>query len=126
MTKSKVDAGAELEQPHKEIAELEARIAKNTRTLDVLRAQQAAVVDVRRDKKATVGAIRQGVKASVDTVPMPVRLEVSQVKGLKILAALEGTTASAIIRDCIKDHLDQKASENATFANALLMTRDTE
>ncbi|MFM0000200.1 hypothetical protein PQR57_04130 [Paraburkholderia dipogonis] len=63
--------------------------------------------------------IRQGVKASVETVPMPVRLEVTQVRMLKVLAAQDGTTASAIIRDCIKEHLGRRVSQDKAFADAV-------
>ena len=67
--------------------------------------------------------IRQGIKATVDTVPMPVRLEVEQVRLLKILAALEGTTASAIIRDCIRERLAEAARANTAFKAAIKPSR---
>jgi hypothetical protein len=67
--------------------------------------------------------IRQGVKASVPTVPMPVRLELEQVAQLKLLAAFEGTTASAIIRQCIAEHLARKAAEDTPFGGAVKALR---
>jgi predicted DNA-binding protein len=67
----------------------------------------------------TEARIRQGIKSSVPTTPMPVRLQTDQIKMLKILAALEGTTSSAIIRDCISAHLEQKLKQNLAFGDAV-------
>lgn len=103
----------------KEIEALEKRITENKRALAALEAKQSAIVDARRDTKATKGAIRQGVKATVETVPMPVRLEVDQMKALKILAAMEGTTASSIIRGCIHQHLVWSADNMPEFGAAV-------
>ncbi|KWI58063.1 hypothetical protein WM06_34320 [Burkholderia cepacia] len=64
-------------------------------------------------------AIRQGVKAEVETVPMPVRLTTSQVRALKILAAMEGTTASALIRGSISNLINDMANSNPAFNAAL-------
>lgn len=63
--------------------------------------------------------IRQGIKSSVETVPMPVRLEVEQLRLLKILAALEGTTASAILRECVAQRIKDAATTNIAFKAAL-------
>ncbi|AMM13885.1 hypothetical protein AX768_07000 [Burkholderia sp. PAMC 28687] len=70
-------------------------------------------------KEAEKAAIRQGVKASVETVPMPVRLEVEQVRMLKLLASYEQTTASAIIRASIKERLEQARQRNPGFDAAV-------
>ncbi|MFL9882036.1 hypothetical protein PQR66_03310 [Paraburkholderia agricolaris] len=110
-------AAARADAAKKKLATLQAELAS-------VEAQQTALRESIEGEKRARAEIRQGVKATVDTVPMPVRLEVSQVKLLKVLAALEGTTASAIIRDCIKEHLTMKAATNPTFANAALMVQD--
>lgn len=64
-------------------------------------------------------AIRQGVKSEVATVPMPVRLETAQVRLLKILAAVEGTTASSIVRECIQDYIASAQASNPAFDAAV-------
>lgn len=110
------DAEAAIEKS----AQAEARLRAAQEKLEVAQAEAFALADAKQDARAK-GTIRQGVKAKVDTVPMPVRLEVSQVKKLKILAAMSGTTASAIIRECIQEHLDARTREDAGFANAVLM-----
>lgn len=86
---------------------------------------RARLTAVEQEQTSLIGAktvkeeIRQGVKAAVETVPMPVRLEVNQVKALKILAAMQGTTASAIIRGCIHDQLIEMYDQLPGFSDAL-------
>jgi hypothetical protein len=64
--------------------------------------------------------IRQGVKSTVETTPVPVRLEVEQVKMLKVLAALEGTTVSNIIRDCIREYIETKMGSEGAIHQTIL------
>ncbi|KVP91480.1 hypothetical protein WJ95_08190 [Burkholderia ubonensis] len=99
--------------------ELRASAEKARQQLDALETQSYALKEGMRDTKEQRAAIRQGVKAAVETVPMPVRLEVNQVKALKILAAMQGTTASAIIRGCIHDQLIEMYDHLPGFADAL-------
>ncbi|MGG1947047.1 hypothetical protein AB1286_19895 [Trinickia sp. NRRL B-1857] len=98
---------------------LEAKAAEAQRKIERLETEHFAIAEGVRDGKEQQAAIRQGVKAAVETVPMPVRLEVSQVKALKILAAMQGTTASAIIRGCIHDELIEMYGHLPGFAAAL-------
>ncbi|QTD91281.1 hypothetical protein [Burkholderia anthina] len=92
-----------------EMATLRASLAKNENALSRLKEEQ----------RAGNSRIRQGVKASVETVPMPVRLTTDQAKALKILAAMEGTTASAIIRGCISTLINEIANGDPAFNAAL-------
>lgn|GEM_PF-4383321 len=108
---------ARADSAKQQLATLQAELA-------TMEARQAALRESIENEKQAKAEIRQGVKAPMETVPMPVRLEVTQVKLLKLLAALEGTTASAIIRDCVKEHLAMKKATNQTFANAALMVQD--
>jgi len=84
-------------------------------------AEQRRLADAVKSKLAEGrgAAIRQGVKATVETTPVPVRLEVEQVKMLKVLAALEGTTVSNIIRDCIRDYIDQKMGSQGAIEQTI-------
>lgn len=107
-------ANAKAEQAQKQLEEARRMLAAAEAEV-----QQAASQDAQEGAARARSAIRQGVKAEVETVPMPVRLEVSQAKALKVLAALEGTTASAIIRGCIRDHLIDMYDHLPGFAGAL-------
>jgi hypothetical protein len=102
--------------------EEKARIAREK--VDAAQAELERVqAENERDKPVTLAslttAIRQGVKAPVETVPMPVRLEVEQVRMLKLLASYEQTTASAIIRASIKERLEQARQGNPGFDAAV-------
>ncbi|HDV8353864.1 hypothetical protein [Burkholderia diffusa] len=101
------------------VDELRASADRARQQIDTLETQSFAIKEGLRDEKEHRTAIRQGVKAAVETVPMPVRLEVNQVKALKILAAMQGTTASAIIRGCIHDQLIEMYDHLPGFADAL-------
>lgn len=46
--------------------------------------------------------IKQGVKAAVATQPTQIRVTYEQLDVLKVMAVMEGTTVSGIIRDAIE------------------------
>ncbi|AXF14583.1 ribbon-helix-helix protein, CopG family [Paraburkholderia caledonica] len=115
--------GKQINPSEKDLARLRAQAGAAEQRAEEARREAQRVQAAKT--KATAAPIRQGVKAAVDTVPMPVRLEVEQVKALKLLAATEGTTASAIIRGAIRQVLIESADGNAAFAAALKAARIT-
>jgi hypothetical protein len=58
--------------------------------------------------------IRQGVKAPDNTVPTQIRIDKSQLRVLKILAALHNTTISGIVRECLGRYIDEHGQSDAT------------
>lgn len=51
--------------------------------------------------------IQQGVKSSDTTTPTQIRIDREQLKMLKILAAVEDTTISNIVRECLAKYIEE-------------------
>lgn len=66
------------------------------------------------------GAIRSPVMRSM---PTSVRLDPLAVRALKLLAARDGTTAGALIRDAVLDRLDREIARTREASAAREVTR---
>lgn len=69
--------------------------------------------------------IQQGVRSSDTTTPTQIRIDKDQLKMLKILAAVEDTTISNIVRECLGKYIEEHVgglSSQDTFTKFIFAT----